>query len=166
MTPPTRQLPLRTFRRLVQLTSLASVALVAAGLFLFVSGQWAWALLVVLAGILLVLPPQLYRIQPEAGSEHVLLLVTKRECPLCDEARLLLPQLLEGTPFRVEEADLDQDRFLRRHFRHDVPVLLWQGEVLAKLRFDPTTLRAKLLGLLDASQAQAPSAGRTGQQST
>lgn len=151
---PGRELSLRRYRWLVRLSLLAGVASVVAGLWAALHALWGPALLGLGAGILLLWPSQHFRIRPEPGSERVLSLLTKKECSLCDEARILLPTLLEGTPFRVEETDIDTERFLRRHFRTQVPVLLWQGETLAQLRFEPAEVRARLAEI----QARLPPA--------
>jgi hypothetical protein len=143
------EVELRAFRRLATLSLLASVIATVGGLYaLVVARAWLLGGLGLLLGVALLLLVQGLAIRATPGSENVLVFVTKRECSLCDEARLLLPGLTEGTPFRIEEVELEGNRFLRRHFRHDVPVLLWQGEVVARLRWEPTELRARLDAIL------------------
>jgi glutaredoxin-like protein DUF836 len=148
---------LRTFRRLAKLLTFASLLATVAGLYAALQRQWGLAALGIGAGLLALYAVQRLAIQPAAGSENVLLVVTKDECSLCDEARLLLPTLIEGTPFRTEEVKIESDRFLRRHFKDHVPVLLWQGEELARLRWDPATVRARLDAIL---AERRPVAGR------
>lgn len=139
---------LRTFRRLAKLLTFASLLATVAGLYAGLHGEWALAGLSIGVGILALYGVQRLTIQPIAGSEDTLVFVTKDQCGLCEEARLLLPGLLEGTPFHVEEATIEGDKFLRRHFKNAVPVLLWQGEELARLRWDPRAIRARLEALL------------------
>lgn len=154
MTPqPVR---LRTFRRLAKLLTFASVLATVAGIYAGLRGAWGLAALGVGAGILALYGVQRLSIQSAPGSEFVLVFVTKDQCSLCDEARLLLPGLIEGTPFRVEEVRLESDRFLRRHFKNHVPVLLWQGEEVARLKWDPEDVQKRIRAL--------PAASRTGQQ--
>lgn len=135
---------LRTFRRLARLLTFASVLATVAGLYAFLHEAWFLGGLAIAAGVVLLAMVQRFSIQAEAGSENVLVFVTKDGCTLCDEAKALLPAITQGTPFRVEEAHLESSRFLRRHFKNKVPVLLWQGEEIAAIGWDAGALRARL----------------------
>lgn len=123
---------------------ISAVASTVAGLYQLLHARWIPGVLFLVGGVLLLLPSQLASIRTEPGSERVLVFVTKPECSLCDEARALLPKLLDGTPFRVQEVALDSSRSLKRAFRNRVPVLLWQGTVIADLGWDPVATRSQL----------------------
>ena len=145
-------LDLPSYRRLATFTMLASVAVTVAGLYQFLHGRWAPGVLYVMAGILLLLPSQVAQIRTVPGSENVLVFLTKKECSLCDEARLLLPEITKDTSFRIEETALEtSSRTLRKTFRNRVPVLLWQGTVVAALRWDLAAIRARLAEIQEAN---------------
>jgi len=146
---------LATFRRLARLLTIASLLATVAGIYAALKGAWGLAAVGIGAGLLALYAVQRLAIRSEPGSEDVLLFVTKDQCSLCDEARLLLPQVLAGTPFRIEEARIEEDKFLRRHFKNHVPVLLWQGEELARLGWDAASLRGRLDEILADRQARA-----------
>lgn len=148
------------FRALAQLTLLISVALTTLGIYSLLNQDWWWAALAVGAGVLLLVPSQMVSLQGQKGSEHELVFVTKQSCTLCDEAQALLPQITDGTPFHVREVDLASDRRLQKLFWDRVPVLLWQGEVVADLGWDVAAVRARLAERLrrvdGTTQQQSP----------
>lgn len=150
------QVSLPAYRRLAAATMVFAVAATVAGLYAALHRQWALALLGLVGGALLLYPSQFVRIRAEPGGEHLLYFVTKAECALCDEARALLPPLLAGTPFGIREIRVETDRGLRRRFGHAVPVLLWQGEVLARLGWDAALLRRRLEDLARAHPPAPP----------
>jgi len=148
---------LATYRRLARILVLGSVAGTVAGIYGLLRGSWFLGGAALAAGIVLLWFVQRLSIAAEAGSEDTLVFVTKDDCALCDEAKALLPSVTDGLPFRVEEARLESSRFLRRHFRSTVPVLLWQGEEIARLGWDAEALRRRLEAIV---AARPPAAGR------
>lgn len=157
-----REFNLQNYRRLTRLLMLAAVGLTTWGLYAGLHHEWHWTALGIGGGVLSLYLAQRIHIKTDPLAQHLLVFVTKSDCALCEEARLLLPKITEGTPFRVEEESIDENKFLRRHFRDTVPVLLWQGEEIARLRWDADALRARLQSLAaDPGVAKGPS----GQQS-
>lgn len=152
----TREVELTRFRWLVRWSLLLSVALVTIGLYALLRGLIGIGLLCIGAGILFLVPSQYFLIRPHQGSERTLWFLTRKECTLCDEAKALLGTLTAGTPLRIEERDVDEDRFLRRHFRKQVPVLLWQGEVLAAGRWELEVVKARLAEIRRAHNGAPP----------
>lgn len=142
------------FRLIVRFSLLLSIALVVAGIYQLLQGVLGLGLAAIGLGVLALVPSQYFRIRPEPGAENVLVLVTKQDCLLCEEARLVLRTLIEGTPFRVQEVDLADHRYLRR-FKNHVPVLLWQGDELARLRVDAPAVRAHLEAILAERERRA-----------
>lgn len=61
-------------------------------------------------------------------GQHEVFLVSKRECPLCDEARDLLIRLKRRMPFRFVERHIDDDAELAARHELEVPVLFLDGE--------------------------------------
>lgn len=61
-----------------------------------------------------------------------LVLYTKRNCPLCDEAKeLLLEMQREGeSNFSFAEIDIMNDGALYEKYKHEVPVLCLNGDAL------------------------------------
>lgn len=151
-----RELGLAKFRLLARFTLVLAVAATVAGLYAALHGQWGPAALGIGLGILLLYPSQYVAIKSEPGSEDQLVFVTKQECSLCDEARAILPTVTQGTPFRVTEQRLEEHAYLRRAFRNNVPVLLWQGEVVAELHWDPALVRTRLDQILHDRPAKSP----------
>lgn len=142
-----REIGHHAFRLIVQFSLLASVGLVVFGIYQLLEGALGLGLAGIGLGILALVPSQYFRIRPDPEAENLLLLVTKEDCLLCEEARAVLRQVIADTPFRVQELDLGDHRYLRR-FKNHVPVLLWQGDELSRLRIDPDELRGKLSEIL------------------
>jgi glutaredoxin len=68
-------------------------------------------------------------------------LVTRRECHLCDDALSLVREL----GVEPELADVDADEHLYQLYDWRVPVLLVDGQVAAEGRLDRDRLRRALL---------------------
>ncbi|MGH7642708.1 MAG: glutaredoxin family protein [Candidatus Dormibacteria bacterium] len=75
-------------------------------------------------------------------------LITRRRCPLCDAAGAALQREARIRDLRVSEFDVDEDPELGRHFSDRVPVIRFQGQVVAEGRVDPRQLRQALDGLM------------------
>ncbi|MBI1724347.1 MAG: glutaredoxin family protein [Candidatus Tectomicrobia bacterium] len=72
-----------------------------------------------------------------------LVLYTRRECHLCEEAKGQLRALFPGLP--AEEVDVDSDPALAARHGEEVPVAFLGGVKVFKHRLDPARLR-RLLG--------------------
>jgi glutaredoxin len=73
-----------------------------------------------------------------------LTLYTGRHCPLCDEALELLERLGPELGFTVDAIDIATDRELLRRYRHDIPVLALDGEVLLSAPLEDGEVRRVL----------------------
>jgi glutaredoxin len=82
-------------------------------------------------------------------------LYSKRRCPLCDHAREVVEPMLRGLPveYRVRHIEDSEDLWVR--FRHDVPVVVVDGEVTFTHHVDPDRLAA-LLRARGMGVAQSP----------
>ena len=65
-------------------------------------------------------------------------LITRRGCHLCDDAE----QLLLGAGHSVRSLDVDADPELLRLYDFRVPVVLFEGRVIAEGRIKPEALAA------------------------
>jgi glutaredoxin len=83
-----------------------------------------------------------------------LILYTKRDCPLCDEAQHLLARLGPELGFAVYEVDIEGDAGLLRRYRYDVPVLALDGEVLLSAPLEEREVRRALAGRLAGRLAE------------
>ncbi len=81
---------------------------------------------------------------PDRGA-LALRLLTRRECPLCDEFRAQLERWDDGrNTYVLTVVDIDTDSDLRRHFGLRIPVLLHGDAELCAGRFNPAPLSALL----------------------
>lgn len=138
------------YRLLTRFTLLFSVACVVFGMYRLLQNDLVLGAIGIGLGVLLLAPSQYFRIRPVPGAENILVLLSRKNCTLCDEARPVLRAVVENTPFAVQEIDVDSDRRLRRRFKNFVPVVLWQGDELARLRVDRDALSARLHQILAA----------------
>ncbi|MGG7507002.1 glutaredoxin family protein [Plantibacter sp. YIM 135249] len=83
-------------------------------------------------------------------SRVQLTLVSKPECHLCDDARLVITDVIGALPEGAPEITLDEVSILDdtelydRHWE-EIPVLLIDGKVHNYWRIDPDRLRTALL---------------------
>jgi hypothetical protein len=124
--------------------SLLSVAFVAIGIFLVLQGQAVWGVVIGILGIGMVVAMAALGIRSEPGSERLLVLVTKRDCSLCDEAKVRLRAVVLQRDFVIQEVLLEDFPELERRYRDKVPVLLWQQEEVAYGRFDWKAVEKRL----------------------
>ncbi|MBI2079057.1 MAG: glutaredoxin family protein [Euryarchaeota archaeon] len=143
-----RDIDLGAYRLVVRFTLLASVALVVFGLYRLLQRDFLLGLAGMVLGVLALLPSQLFAIRPDPAAQHLLFLLSKPDCSLCDEAHGVLRKLVDGTPFTIQVVNIEEDRRLRRRFKEHIPVVIWQGEELARLRLDPDAMRARLDSIL------------------
>lgn len=154
-----RELELGAFRRRARWLTVLSVLATVLGIYAAVGRRWGLAGLGVGVGIVLLYLVQRAGIQATPGSERVLVFLTRADCTLCEEAEEVLAELTKDTPFLVERLSVDSSRFLKRHFADAVPVLLWQGEELGRLRWDAAALRTRLDGIRAAWAKAGPAPG-------
>lgn len=140
-----RELALAEYRRLTQVATLASVTLLTVGIYLMVTARAVGAGVVLALGSVGILyAATRFTIRPEAGSANVLVLVGKRDCPLCEEAKGRLKAMADTAPFEVQQVLIEEHPRLRRQYKDWVPVILWQNEELAKGQIDWDRLGTRL----------------------
>jgi len=66
----------------------------------------------------------------------VVVLYTRGNCHLCEEAKEQLTKLQDQEPFNLEMFDVDTDPELRARFNEDVPVIYIHGRKAFKHRID------------------------------
>ncbi|MHB1522391.1 MAG: glutaredoxin family protein [Candidatus Dormibacteria bacterium] len=71
--------------------------------------------------------------------EPSLILLSRPRCHLCDGVRGPLTTLAEIHGLRLEELSVDADPRSEELFGQRIPVLLWDGAVVAEGRFNPQT---------------------------
>ena len=71
-------------------------------------------------------------------------LLSRRNCPLCESAHEVLIELAAARRLGVSEYDIDADPLLQPRFTDRVPVILYQGRVLAEGRVNRNRLREAL----------------------
>ncbi len=69
-------------------------------------------------------------------SATEVLLYTRSQCCLCDQAKQQLRELQEQAHFQCQEVDIDQDPELRQRYNEEVPVLFIHGKKAFKYRID------------------------------
>lgn len=57
-------------------------------------------------------------------SQSQLLLFSRADCHLCDQAEILINALLIGSPWQLTKVDIDNDPALRQRYQTSIPVLL------------------------------------------
>ena len=57
-------------------------------------------------------------------SQAQLLLFSRADCHLCDQAEILINALLIGSPWQLTKVDIDNDPVLRQRYQTSIPVLL------------------------------------------
>jgi hypothetical protein len=72
------------------------------------------------------------------------MLVTRRDCHLCDEARLVVAAVAARTSTEWSEIDVDTDLHLLREYSDQVPVVLLDGRRHSYWRVDEHDLEAAL----------------------
>jgi glutaredoxin len=73
-----------------------------------------------------------------------LILYSKPECPLCDEAREALGRVRERVAFELEEVDITRDPALEARYRERIPVVALAGAELFDFHVDEQALERRL----------------------
>lgn len=137
---------LDTYRQLTLAASVLGAGLFGAGLVVLVQLESPpLAIALMLAGSGSALATALVDIRGAPPSvPPSLLLYTRKECALCDEARVLLEQLRGEVAFDLWEADVDADPDLAARYGNRVPVGVARGQELFAGHLDEATVRAAL----------------------
>lgn len=79
----------------------------------------------------------------------------KQGCHLCDKVRADLEEMREVVEFSLREIDITTDPALHARYRYDVPVVLVNGEELARHRIaDPAGFERTLERLAAAERGR------------
>jgi len=89
-------------------------------------------------------------------ARRQLVLYSRQECHLCDQAQALIEQVLKeqmtaGSDWQLEKVDIDTDAKLTELYRYSIPVLaLIDGAEITALNwpFPPSRIRGLLNGSL------------------
>ncbi|MDX1644158.1 MAG: glutaredoxin family protein, partial [Thermoanaerobaculia bacterium] len=96
-------------------------------------------------------PGGLRRHQQAAGDHRVgmsragrprLVVLSRPSCHLCDEMCAVLDRHLPRWELEYEVVDVDSDSELRRRYGMVIPVLLWNGHEVARIRLSSRRLEA------------------------
>jgi thiol-disulfide isomerase/thioredoxin len=69
---------------------------------------------------------------------------SKKDCPLCDEAKGVLARVRERVPFELLEIDIEGDPALFERFKDDVPVVFVDGSKAFKHHLNERDVEARL----------------------
>ena len=84
-------------------------------------------------------------------SSIKLILYTKQDCSLCDEAKEIIEETYP-TKFEIKEVDITKNnRDLFRKFKLDIPVFYYNGKFLMKHRVDHDALK-KLIKIIESAK--------------
>lgn len=75
-----------------------------------------------------------------------IVLYTREECPLCEEAKEVLEEVRRERPFEYREIYITTSPDLAKKYKNLIPVLAIDGEVAFVGRIDAGGLRARLEG--------------------
>ena len=77
--------------------------------------------------------------QQHKPNQIKLILYTKKECQLCDEAKEGI-ETSYPKRFSIEEIDITKDRTLFRKFKFDIPVFYYDDKFLMQHKMDKNAL--------------------------
>ena len=77
-------------------------------------------------------------------SDHVITLIGKPDCHLCEDARTVIARLSAELGFDWQELDINQDQELYRKYWEQVPVTMIDGNQHDFWRVDEQRLRKAL----------------------
>lgn len=80
---------------------------------------------------------------------HNVKLYTRRSCPLCEQAELVIDMIKEECSFVYEEVDIATSDDLTERFGLMIPVIEVDGEIIQYGQIDYATLSAKLNNIND-----------------
>lgn len=78
------------------------------------------------------------------SARRVATLYSKPGCHLCEKVRALLDEVQSAHDLAVDEIDITRDAVLFARYRHEIPVLLVDGEEVARGRVDARQLLDRL----------------------
>jgi glutaredoxin len=72
------------------------------------------------------------------------ILYSRPDCHLCDEARAAILAMRDGLRFELQEIDIESDDQLLSRYLERIPVVAVDGEQVSELILDVDALRARL----------------------
>ncbi len=83
-------------------------------------------------------------------AQTTVTLLGKPGCHLCDDAKVVVDRVAaelaaDGRPIEVVERSILDDPELEEQYHDDIPVVLIDGRMHGRWRFDPDALRSALL---------------------
>ncbi len=88
--------------------------------------------------------PSLQRGVPEISPLPALLLYTRRDCHLCEEAYAMLVAVAEKLGLALQTVDVDADPALAARYGETIPVVTLEGEEVLAWPFTRATARQVL----------------------
>ena len=85
------------------------------------------------------------------ANSRQIVLYSRQECHLCDQAQTLIEQVIAGSEWQLEKVDIDSDAQLTELYRYTIPVLARiEGAEITALNwpFPPSRVRDLLNGSL------------------
>jgi glutaredoxin len=71
-------------------------------------------------------------------------ILTKEDCCLCDDAKIIIDRVLQDYDARLIVTDIESDNDLFEQYKEKIPVLKINGEEHFVFKVHPITLRKKL----------------------
>jgi glutaredoxin len=72
-------------------------------------------------------------------------LYSRPGCHLCDQARAELERIRQGTPFAIDEVDIESDDALHARYLERIPVIAVDGEELFDYFVDEAALLRRIV---------------------
>lgn len=88
--------------------------------------------------------PLLRREPRKSPADHLITLIGKPDCHLCEDARAVVARLADELGFSWEERDINQDKELFDEYSEQIPVTLIDGRQHDFWRVDESRLRKAL----------------------
>ncbi|MEY9847671.1 glutaredoxin family protein [Streptacidiphilus sp. MAP5-3] len=88
--------------------------------------------------------PLLPRRSTKQPSDHVVTLIGKPDCHLCEDAEAVIDALAAELGFAVEKLSINDDKELFRKYWEQIPVTLIDGNQHDFWKVDPKRLRTAL----------------------
>jgi len=73
-------------------------------------------------------------------SSRQLILYSRQDCHLCDQAQTLIEQVIAGSDWQLEKVDIDSDPQLTELYRFSIPVLARVNDTGAEIGLENTAL--------------------------
>ncbi len=75
-------------------------------------------------------------------------ILTKQDCCLCDEAKAVVTEVIQGFPVTLKMTDIESEPNLFAQYKEKIPVVRINGEESFVYKVHPVTLKKKLEKIL------------------